>query len=86
MDGQGTDDSVRNSEAVTVSRDRALMSALVPGLGQLAQRRFGAAAIQFGTAVTYLVSAMGLGGRRALFFAVAWNVWSILDAHRHEAD
>ena len=65
---------------------RALLSALVPGLGQLAQRRFLAASVQFGTVATYLVGALAVGGRRALVLAVIWNVWSVVDAYRHEAD
>jgi hypothetical protein len=64
----------------------AWYSAVVPGLGQVAQHRYGAAFVQFGTAITYLVGAFGLGGRRALLLALFWNVWSIIDASRHEPD
>ena len=64
----------------------AFLSAFVPGLGQLIQRRFGAAVIQFGTVAAYLAGAHGLGGRRALMIALCWNVWSVIDAYRHEAD
>lgn len=58
----------------------------MPGLGQLAQRRWGAALVQFGTVAAYVVAALGLGGRRALLLALLWNLWSVLDAYRHEAD
>jgi hypothetical protein len=35
-----------------------------PGLGQLAQRRFLTAGVQFATVATYLTGAFALGGRR----------------------
>lgn len=72
----------RHDQAV----QHAWYSALVPGLGQLAQHRYRAASVQFGTAITYLVGGFGLGGRRALLLAFLWNVWSIIDAYRHDAD
>jgi hypothetical protein len=62
------------------------LSILVPGLGQLAQHRFGAAATQFATVTAYVVAALGLGGYRAAAFALAWNLWSAIDAYRHDAD
>lgn len=78
---------VREESKPPVSRDdsmqRALESAIVPGLGQLRQGRFVAAVAQFGTVVAYLVAAGSLGGRRAMLFALLWNVWSIIDAARH---
>jgi hypothetical protein len=67
-------------------KEQALLSALVPGLGQLAQGRLLSAGIQFGTVVTYLVGALAAGGGRALFLAALWNVWSVIDAYRHERD
>jgi hypothetical protein len=71
-------------------RERAIehagLSALVPGLGQLAQGRVGSALVQFGTVAAYVVGTLGLGGRRALLFALAWNLWSVIDAYRREAD
>jgi len=67
-------------------RQHALLSAFIPGLGQLIQRRFGAAVIQFGTVTAYLIAAFGLGERRAMLFALFWNVWSVVDAYRHESD
>lgn len=68
------------------ARERALLSAFVPGLGQLAQHRFVAASIQFGTVASYLGGVLALGGQRALVLAVLWNIWSVIDAYRHEAD
>jgi hypothetical protein len=64
----------------------ALLSALVPGLGQAIQRRFGAALIQLGTVSAYVAGALSLGGRRDLLLALLWNVWSVIDAYRHETD
>jgi hypothetical protein len=58
----------------------ALMSVLVPGLGQIAQRRPVAAAIQLGAVVTYLGAAYSLGGGRAVWLALLWNAWSAIDA------
>jgi hypothetical protein len=58
----------------------ALLSVLVPGLGQLAQRRPLTAALQFGTVVAYLGSAYAMGGGRALWLAVLWNAWSAVEA------
>ena len=59
------------------------LSVLVPGAGQLAQRRFGAAVIQFATVGTYLVTAIAMGGGRAVWLALAWNMWSAIDAFLH---
>jgi len=65
----------------------ALLSALLPGAGQVAQRRWGTAAVQAVTVVSYLVGALALGGGdRALWLAFAWNVWSAIDAYRHAPD
>lgn len=60
------------------------MSLLVPGLGQLLQRRFAAAAIQFGAALTYTIATIGAGWGRAALLAIAWNVWSAVDAYWHD--
>jgi hypothetical protein len=91
-------DSVRSAPGATVPandnaaaartrpRERALLSAIVPGLGQLVQRRFLAATLQFGTVAAYLLSAFGLGSGRAMLLALIWNVVSVVDAYRHEAD
>ena len=59
----------------------ALLSAFVPGLGQLAQRRFFTAALQFGTVAAYLAAAYAAGGGRVLWLAVLWNTWSTVDAY-----
>ena len=71
-------------------RERALQHAgysmLVPGLGQLAQRRFGTALLQFGTVTAYVAGAIGMGGRRAVLFALLWNLWSVIDAYRNRPD
>jgi hypothetical protein len=63
----------------------ALLSACVPGLGQLKQGRIGTAVLQFGTVLAYLIGGFGLGSQRALLLALLWNVWSAIDAYRHEA-
>lgn len=65
---------------------RAILSLFVPGLGQAAQRRYVDAAVQFGTVATYVVGVFALDGGRALPLALLWNVWSVIDAFRHEAD
>lgn len=59
------------------------LSVLIPGAGQIAQRRFVAGAMQAATVGTYLVAASNLGGGRALWLALAWNVWSAVDAYWH---
>ena len=64
----------------------ASYSVLVPGLGQLAQRRFGAALVQFGTAAAYATAAIGLGSPRASLVGLALNLWSVVDAYRREPD
>jgi hypothetical protein len=64
----------------------AALSALVPGLGQLAQGRLGAALVQFGTVAIYVGAVVAEGRQRAYFVALLWNLWSIIDAYRHEAD
>lgn len=66
--------------------EHAFYSMLLPGLGQVAQRRLGAAAIQFASVAAYVIGAFGVGGRRALLFGLLWNAWSVIDAWRHEAD
>ena len=64
--------------------ERWLLSCIVPGLGQFAQRRFVSAAGQLGTMLAYGVAALALGDGRAALFAIAWNVWSAVDAYRHD--
>jgi hypothetical protein len=64
----------------------ALLSAFIPGLGQVVQRRFVAGIIQFRIAAACLGAAFALGGRGAWLLALCWNVWSVMDAYHHEAD
>lgn len=67
------------------SPERAILSLVVPGLGQFAQRRFLVGAGQLGTVLAYAVTALALGGGgRALLLAIGWNIWSAVDAYRHE--
>ena len=61
-------------------------SLIVPGLGQLVQRRYGTAVVQFGTVAAYVIGMFGLGGRRALFLVLFWTLWSVVDAYRHDVD
>jgi hypothetical protein len=56
----------------------------MPGLGQFAQRRFLAGAGQLGTVVAYVTTALALGGGSALLLAIGWNVYSAIDAYRHD--
>ena len=60
------------------------MSAAIPGLGQFAQGRPVAGAIQFLAVITHMVTAVTLGGWKPALFALLWNVWSVVDALRHE--
>ena len=92
---ENLDRSTANEQAVQERqlaslRERAVShaacSALVPGLGQLIQRRFSTAAMQFGTVAAYAAVAIGSGNPRALLVAIAWNVWSAIDAYRRERD
>ena len=61
-----------------------MLSLIVPGLGQFAQRRYVMGAAQLGTVVAYAATAAAMGSSRALLLAIAWNVWSAVDAYRHE--
>ena len=66
---------LQSSHVETLERSKragqhALLSAFIPGLGQLVQRRFGTAVIQFSTVAAYLVGALGLGGRRGLLIVL----------------
>jgi TM2 domain-containing membrane protein YozV len=64
--------------------ERAVLSLVVPGLGQFAQGRFLTGAGQLGTVLTYATTALALGGGRALLLAITWNIWSAVDAYRAE--
>lgn len=61
----------------------ATMSAMIPGLGQWGQRRRLIGALQFGTVAAYIVTSLTTGNPHAAWLAVAWNVWSSIDAFRH---
>ena len=61
----------------------AIMSALIPGLGQWGQGRRLVGALQFGTVAAYVISAIASGNQSAAWLGVAWNVWSSVDAFRH---
>lgn len=61
-----------------------LLSFFLPGLGQFAQRRFFMGAGQLATVVAYGTTSLVLGSDRALLLAVAWNLWSAIDAYRHD--
>jgi len=83
-----------NLESVHIDRrerrDRAVqhaaLSLMVPGAGQLAQHRFGAALVQFGTVAVYFGATLASGSHRGLLLALGWSVWSVIDAYRHESD
>jgi hypothetical protein len=79
-------DDVSGHEWTASPPSEALLSAAIPGLGQVAQGRYVAAATQFVTVVGYMVSAVAVGGRRALLAALLWNVWSTIDAYRSEGN
>ena len=78
------DREMSRAESRDHSAASAGMSLLIPGLGQLFQRRFAAAAMQFGAVVTYAVAMIGGGWGRAAFLAIAWNLWSAVDAYWHD--
>lgn len=61
----------------------AMLSVLLPGLGQFVQRRPGAGVLQLSTVTTYVVGAFALGGTWALWLALFWNAWSAVDAYWH---
>ena len=63
---------------------RAILSLLLPGLGQFAQHRFLAGAGQLGTVVAYVTTAAALGSGPALLLAIGWNIFSAVDAYRHD--
>jgi hypothetical protein len=64
----------------------ALASGFIPGAGQWLQGRRLAAAIQFITVLAYVVIGSEFGLRHAMFFALLWNCYSVIDAYRHSAD
>jgi len=87
-DDRGTRAPARPATPATPATTRPSMSAsglslLVPGLGQLVQRRPAAALMQFGTVAGYIAVALATGGTRAVWLAFAWNAWSAVDAYWH---
>lgn len=80
----GSDAPARVDEASRSASEHAILSLVLPGLGQFAQGRPIAGMAQLGTVAAYAASALALGGGRALLLAVLWNLWSALDAYRHD--
>jgi hypothetical protein len=66
------------------SVERAVLSAVLPGLGQFAQGRLLAGSVQLGSAVTWSLAAFLSGNLPLLWLALGWNVWSAIDAWRSE--
>jgi hypothetical protein len=64
----------------------ALLSDLVPGLGQLSPKRYLAAALQFSTFAFYILAAVAFDRSHALWLAAFWNAWSANDAYRRVPD
>jgi hypothetical protein len=65
-------------------RARAALSLLLPGLGQFAQRRFLAGTGHLVAVTAYWTMALALGDSRAMWLAIALNIWSGIEAYRHE--
>jgi hypothetical protein len=61
----------------------ATMSALIPGLGQWQQGRRLIGALQLATVLGYVAAAVVTESGRAAWLALAWNVWSSVDAFRY---
>lgn len=61
-----------------------LASVFVPGLGQALRHRWVPAMIHFGAVASYLVMVQQAGWGRAGWLALAWNLWSGIDAFWHE--
>ncbi|MGH7638957.1 MAG: hypothetical protein ACREOK_15010 [Gemmatimonadaceae bacterium] len=69
-------------------RDQAVASAglslLIPGLAQLLQHRWIPAIIHLGAVGTYLLAVRQAEWGHAGWLALAWNLWSGLDAYWYE--
>jgi hypothetical protein len=70
---------------VVESRPVSTMSAIgasmiLPGLGQLMQRRFGTAALHFASIALYLIAAVRFGGGAWTLGFAFFNLWSCVDA------
>jgi hypothetical protein len=68
------------------SGTEALASGFIPGAGQLLQGRPIAAVIHLAAVLAYLVIGARVGLRYAVFSALAWNCYSVIDAYRHRSD
>ena len=68
------------------SSTEALASAFIPGVGQALQGRRVAAVVQFTTVVGYVVVGSAVGLHHAMFFALVWNCYSVIDAYRYRRD
>jgi hypothetical protein len=62
----------------------ANLSLLVPGLAQATQRRWVPALVHLGAVLSYLLVVLQQGWGRAGWLAVAWNLWSAIEAYWHE--
>jgi hypothetical protein len=65
---------VRNAMSVGVA------SAMVPGLGQVMQHRYGTAALQFASVFAYAAAAFRFGSGYWGWGPFAVNIWSVIDA------
>ena len=59
--------------------DSGMASLFVPGLGQLTQRRYGTALLQFCSVCAYVIVALRAGHFWSIG-AVLFNLWSVIDA------
>jgi hypothetical protein len=58
--------------------DSGMASLFVPGLGQLTQRRYGTALLQFCSVCAYVIVALRAGHFWSI--GVLFNLWSVIDA------
>ena len=72
-------DQIRDQGAASAG-----LSLVVPGLGQALQRRWVPAIIHLGAVLTYIFAVREAGWGPAGWFAVAWNVWSAVEAYWYE--
>src|SRR5687768_18586912 len=57
------------------------LSLLIPGLAQALQQRWVPAVIHLGAVLTYIFGVVQAGWGRAGWLAIAWNLWSAIDAY-----
>jgi hypothetical protein len=62
----------------------ALLSAFIPGAGQVAQGRWVAGAVQFGVVIACLAGIFAAGPIQALWLALFWNAYSAVEAYWYE--